>query len=325
MKIIRDLNNAEKFTKLSTIIIGNFDGVHLGHQKIIKKCSQIASSNKFGILTFDPHPRDYFKRNKVPFKLTSKEQKYKMIESLNVNFLIELKFDKNLEILSPEQFVKSIIFEKLNVKQIIVGNDFCFGNKRSGDVNFLKTLGKKYNIDVYSLDLKKLAEDKISSTLIRNALTEGKLDIANKMLGYYHKIYGLVVQGDKRGRELGFPTINLELKDIIVPKYGIYSCMIKVLSSDFQDIYKGVASIGTKPTFGKNEANCEVHIFDFSESIYNKKVIVSLVKFQRDEIKYESIEKLKIQMKKDCKIAINNLSKNELLKDEKKFLEKHTT
>ena len=181
------------------------------------------------------------------------------------------------------------------------------------------------NINVYSLDLKKIAEDKISSTLIRNALTEGKLDIANKMLGYYHKIYGLVVQGDKRGRELGFPTINLELKDIIVPKYGIYSCMIKVLSSDFQDIYKGVASIGTKPTFGKNEANCEVHIFDFSESIYNKKVIVSLVKFQRDEIKYESIEKLKIQMKKDCKIAINNLSKNELLKDEKKFLEKHTT
>ncbi len=294
MKIIRDLNNAEKFTKLSTIIIGNFDGVHLGHQKIIKKCSQLASSNKFGILTFDPHPRDYFKRNKVPFKLTSKEQKYKMIERLNVNFLIELKFDKNIEILSPEQFVKSIIFEKLGVKQIIVGNDFCFGNKRSGDVNCLKTLGKKYNINVYSLDLKKIAEDKISSTLIRNALTEGKLDRANKMLGYYHKIYGLVVQGDKRGRELGFPTIN-------------------------------VASIGTKPTFGENEANCEVHIFDFSESIYNKKVIVSLVKFQRDEIKYESIEKLKIQMKKDCKIAINNLSKNELLKDEKKFLEKHTT
>ena len=141
MEIIRDLTNAKKLTKLSTIIIGNFDGVHLGHQEIIKKCSEIALSNKFGILTFDPHPRDYFKRNKIPFKLTSKEQKYKMIERLNVNFLIELKFDKNIEILSPEQFVKSIIFEKLGVKQIIVGNDFCFGNKRSGDVNCLKTLG----------------------------------------------------------------------------------------------------------------------------------------------------------------------------------------
>ena len=140
MEIIRDLNNAKKFTKLSTVIIGNFDGVHLGHQKIIKKCSQIALSKRFGILTFDPHPRDYFKRNQIPFKLTSKEQKYKMIERLNVNFLIELNFDKNIEILSPEQFVKSIIFEKLGVKQIIVGNDFCFGNKRSGDVNFLKTL-----------------------------------------------------------------------------------------------------------------------------------------------------------------------------------------
>ena len=324
MEIIRDLNNAKKFTKLSTIIIGNFDGVHLGHQKIIKKCSQIALSNRFGILTFDPHPRDYFKRNQIPFKLTSKEQKYKMIKRLNVNFLVELKFDKSIEILSPEQFVKSIIFDKLGVKQIIVGNDFCFGHKRSGNVNFLKTLGEKYNINVFSLDLKKIAKDKISSTVIRNALTEGKLDRANEMLGYFHKIYGIVVQGDKRGRELGFPTINLQLKDVIVPKYGIYTCIIKVLSSDFQDLYKGVASIGIKPTFGKNEANCEVHIFNFSKSIYNKKVIVSLVKFQRDEIKYESIEKLKLQMKKDCKIAINNLNNNELLKDEKKILEKYT-
>ena len=324
MEIIRDLNNAKKFTKLSTIIIGNFDGVHLGHQKIIKKCSQIALSNRFGILTFDPHPRDYFKRNQIPFKLTSKEQKYKMIKRLNVNFVVELKFDKSIEILSPEQFVKSIIFDKLGVKQIIVGNDFCFGHKRSGNVNFLKTLGEKYNINVFSLDLKKIAKDKISSTVIRNALTEGKLDRANKMLGYFHKIYGLVVQGDKRGRELGFPTINLQLRDVIVPKYGIYSCIIKVLSSDFQDIYKGVASIGIKPTFGKNEANCEVHIFNFSKSIYNKKVIVSLVKFQRDEIKYESIEKLKLQMKKDCKIAINNLNNNGLLKYEKKILEKYT-
>ena len=325
MEILHDLNNSKEFTKDSTIIIGNFDGVHLGHQEIIRKCSQLASSNKFGILTFDPHPREYFKRNKLPFKLTSKEQKYKMIERLNVNFLVELKFDKNIEILSPEQFVKSIISEKLGVKQIIVGNDFCFGNKRSGDVNLLKTLGEKYNIKVFSLDLKTIAKNKISSTLIRNALTEGKLDKANKMLGYYHKIYGPVVHGDKRGRELGFPTVNLELRDMIVPKYGIYTCMIKVLSSDFKDIYKGVASIGTKPTFGENEANCEVHIFNFSKSIYNKKVIVSLVKFQRDEIKYESIDELKFQMQKDCKVAKNNLSKNELLKDEKKFLEKHTT
>ena len=325
MEIIRDLINAKKFTKLSTIIIGNFDGVHLGHQEIIKKCSEIALSNKFGILTFDPHPREYFKRDKIPFKLTSKEQKYKMIKRLNVNFLIELKFDKNIEILSPEQFVKKILFEKLGVNQIIVGNDFCFGHKRSGDVNFLKNLGEKYNINVFSFDLKKFAKDKISSTVIRNALLNGELGIANKMLGYFHKIYGLVVHGDKIGRNLGFPTINLELKNVIVPKYGIYSCIIKVLSSDFQDIYKGVASIGIKPTFGKNEANCEVHIFNFSKSIYNKKVIVSLVKFQRDEIKYESIEKLKLQMKKDCKIAINNLKNNELLENEKKFLENYTS
>ena len=324
MEILHDLNNSKEFTKDSTIIIGNFDGVHLGHQEIIRKCSQIASSNRFGILTFNPHPRDYFKKNNSHFKLTPKEQKYKLIERFNVNFIVELKFDKSIEILSPEQFVKSILFEKLGVKKIIVGNDFRFGHKRSGDFDFLQTLGAKYNIKVFSLDLKKFGEDKISSTVIRNALKKGQLEKANKMLGYYHKIYGLVVQGDKRGRELGFPTINLELKNVIVPKFGIYSCMIKVLSSDFQDLYKGVASIGTKPTFGKNEANCEVNIFNFSESIYNKKVIVSLVDFQRAEIKYESINELKLQMKKDCKIAINNLNNNELLKDEKKILEKYT-
>ena len=124
------------------------------------------------------------------------------------------------------------------------------------------------------------------------------------MLGYHHKIYGTVIQGDKRGRELGFPTINLELKNIIAPKFGIYACYIKILSPEYEDnLYKGVASIGTKPTFGKNEANCEVYIFNFSNFIYGKKVIVSLIKFQRDEIKYDSIENLILQMKKDCEIA----------------------
>ena len=210
MKIICDLKNVKEFTKLSTIVIGNFDGVHLGHQKIIKKCSQIASSGPFGILTFDPHPRDYFQKGLSDFKLTSKEHKYSMLEKLNICFLVELKFDKNIEILTPENFVKLILFEKLGAKQIIVGNDFRFGYKRSGDIKLLKHIGQKYEINVFSLSLTKFGKDKISSTLIRNALKEGQIEKANKMLGYRHKIYGTVVQGDKRGRELGFPTINFK-------------------------------------------------------------------------------------------------------------------
>ena len=304
MKIIRELKNVKEFTELSTIVIGNFDGVHLGHQEIIKKCSQISSSGRFGILTFDPHPRDYFQKELTSFKLTTKEHKYSMLKKLNISFLVELKFDKNIEILTPENFVKSILFEKLGAKQIIVGNDFRFGYKRSGDIKLLKHIGQKYKINVFSLSLTTFGKDKISSTIIRNALKEGQIEKANKMLGYHHKIYGTVIQGDKRGRELGFPTINLELKNIIAPKFGIYACYIKILSPEYEDyLYKGVASIGTKPTFGKNEANCEVYIFNFSNFIYGKKVIVSLIKFQRDEIKYDSIENLILQMKKDCEIA----------------------
>ena len=324
MKILHDLNKAKETTKGSAIIIGNFDGVHLGHQEIIKECYQISVTKKFGILTFDPHPRDYFKKNNIEFKLTSKKQKYEMLEKLNINFLVELKFDKKVEKLSPEKFVKSILFEKLGVKQIIVGNDFRFGHKRSGDFETLKKLGLKNDIEVFSLDLKKLVTNTISSTKIREFLKEGLLNKANKMLGYNHKIYGIVVQGDKRGRELGFPTINVELKNVVVPKFGIYSCIIKIISKGFPELLKGVASIGTKPTFGKNEVNCEVYIFNFSEYIYNKEVIISLVKFQRDEIKYESVEKLKLQMKKDCKIANDNLKNKDLLNYEKKFLEKYT-
>ncbi len=168
MKIIRELKNVKEFTELSTIVIGNFDGVHLGHQEIIKKCSQISSSGRFGILTFDPHPRDYFQKELTNFKLTTKEHKYSMLKKLNISFLVELKFDKNIEILTPENFVKSILYEKLGAKQIIVGNDFRFGYKRSGDIELLKHIGQKYKINVFSLSLTTFGKDKISkNTLCR--------------------------------------------------------------------------------------------------------------------------------------------------------------
>ena len=325
MKIFTDLDDLKKSTINSTIIIGNFDGVHLGHQEIIKNCSKIASPNNFGILTFDPHPRDYFKKNDIEFKLTLKKQKYQMLEKMNVNFVVELKFDINLETLSPIKFVENILFNKLKVQKIIVGTDFRFGHKRSGDFELLKKLGLQYKIDVFSLDLKKSDNKAISSTRIRKALKEGELNKANKMLGYLHEIYGTVVHGDKRGRELGFPTINLELKNVIVPKLGIYSCLIKILSPNFTDILKGVASIGTKPTFGRNKANCEVYIFNFSETIYGENVVISLVNFQREEIKYNSVEELKLQMKSDCKNALDNLTDKNLLYYEKRILEKYTS
>ena len=308
MKIFRNIQGAKVFTNRSTVAIGNFDGVHLGHRKVIARAKEMAESNKFGIITFEPHPRDYFLRNSKPFKLTSPARKYDMLKEAYVDFVIELKFDKQLEKYSPEEFVARILVKHLGVKNVIVGEDFRFGYKRSGDLKKLKDLGKRYGFNAFSVELENNSDGIISSTLIRTALEQGKVREAKDMLGYWHSIYGEVIRGEKRGREFGFPTANIELKEILVPKFGVYACMIEILTGDFVGLYKGAASIGERPTFGKNEANLEVHIFDFSYEIYGAQVAISLINFQRPEKKFKGIEKLIKQMRLDCEMARKWLS-----------------
>jgi len=312
MKILKKLEKVKTFTNQSTVAIGNFDGVHLGHRKVIVRAKQLAESNKFGIITFEPHPRDYFLSNSNPFKLTRPEKKYNMLKELGVDFVVELKFNQQLEKYSPEQFVSKILFKNLGVKNVIVGQDFQFGYKRSGDFKKLKDLGKNFGINAYAIELKNSRKKTISSTLIRKALENGKIKEAKDMLGYWHRIYGEVVRGEQRGRELGFPTVNLEFKKILIPRFGVYSCMIEILSKKFNEVYKGVASIGERPTFGKYEANLEVHIFDFDHQIYGEEIVVSLINFQRPEEKFGNIEQLIKQMKIDSELARNGISSHRL-------------
>ena len=308
MKILKQIDNVRNFTNNSTVVIGNFDGVHLGHKKIIREAKNLCGSNKIGIITFEPHPRDYFARNKQPFKLTSIESKYGRLKDLGVDFIVELEFNHQLENYSPIQFVEIILHHKLGIKNIMVGQNFRFGNKRSGDFKKLKQLGQHFDIHAFKLDLEHNGEKAISSTRIRTALEFGRVQEARNMLGYWHKIYGKIIHGDHRGRELGFPTANIELEGILVPRFGVYSSIVEVLSGKFAGVYKGASSIGEKPTFGENEKNLEVFIFDFSQEIYGEKVAISLINFQRPEEKFNNIDNLIDQMHKDCEKSRINLS-----------------
>ena len=314
MKIIRDINEAKAFTKKSLVVIGNFDGLHLGHRKIITEAQKLAYPNKMGVITFEPHPRDYFLKNSKPFKLTTTEKKYALLGELGVDFVIELKFDQHLECCTPEKFVSIILAKNLEIRSVMVGQDFRFGYKRSGDFRKLKELSREHGINAFAIELDNFGKNTISSTRIRKALERGEIREAKNMLGYWPQIYGEVIRGDQRGRELGFPTVNIELKEILIPRCGVYSCMIEVLSGRFANLYKGAASIGKKPTFGTNEINLEVHIFEFAHEIYGSKVAVSLVNFQRSEEKFGSLESLVKQMQLDCEQASLHLSSFNLSK-----------
>ncbi len=308
MKILKKIEDVKGFTTGSTVAIGNFDGVHLGHRRIIANAKKLAYPNRVGIITFEPHPRDYFVKNSKPFKLIENKEKYSLLEELGLDFAIELEFNHQLENYSPEQFISIILAKKLEIRNVMVGQDFRFGHKRSGDFKKLKELGKTHGLNAYAVELFSKEKQTISSTRIRTALEHGKTQEAKDMLGYWHKIYGQVTRGDRRGRELGYPTANIALKGVLIPKHGIYSCLIKVLSGKFTGLYQGAASIGTKPTFGEHEANLEVHIFNFSHEIYGQEVAISLLNFQRPEEKFESIESLIEQMKLDCEQARSYLS-----------------
>ena len=314
MKIFKEIRKAKAFTNQSTVTIGNFDGVHLGHRKIIARAKELASQNKVGIITFNPHPRDYFLKNSKPFKLTRTEKKYNLIKALGMDFVIELRFDRQLENCSPEQFVENILAKNLGIKNVLVGQDFRFGHERGGDFNKLKSLGISYNINAFAIELNTNGEQIISSTQIRKALERGEPEKARAMLGYWHQICGKVVRGAQRGHELGFPTANITLEGILIPRFGVYSCIVEILSGKLAGSYKGAASIGKKPTFGDNEANLEVNLFDFSNDIYGTEISISLINFQRPEEKFETIESLIKQMQLDCEQASANLSSFSLSK-----------
>ena len=288
--------------KPSAAVIGNFDGVHRGHLEVLKNAKEFSSKSNLplSVLTFDPHPREFFSKEKTNFLLQTVLDKAEALSKNNIDYLINLKFDDFLSELCPEQFVEKVLSESLSLKHIFVGKDFKFGKDRAGDINSLKSFGLKYRIGLSSIKLKNQDGTSISSTKIRNNLKKGKIKEANELLGRPYMISGLVIEGDKRGRQIGFPTANISLGNLIRPAFGVYAVLIEGIENK---VLRGIANIGRRPTVNDRGVLLEVNVFDFNEDIYGKKIFISLIDFIRDEKKFDGIENLKKQIVMDVKLS----------------------
>tara|TARA_B100001750_G_scaffold211046_1_gene191998 strand:+ start:576 stop:1511 length:936 start_codon:yes stop_codon:yes gene_type:complete len=290
----------------NALAIGNFDGVHKGHQKVFKNAKKLAKKNKikFGVLTFDPLPVMFFNKSISNYKLTSKEQKFKLFKKYGVDFVVSIKFNKKFSMINAEKFVKNIIYKKINPKLIFVSNNFKFGNKRKGNVNLLKKLSRKYKYKLKKVSPLKYG-DTISSTRIRKSLQKGNLGQANKLLSRTWFIEGNVVKGKKLGRKLGYRTCNIRIKNYVVPKEGIY--VVKVSIANKKKIYNGISYLGSRPTFDGKEVFLETYIFDIKKNLYKKKLRIYFLKFMRSDKKFRNQDQLIKQMNKDVIFAKKGL------------------
>ena len=300
MKIYKNANLNKKHYN-GVIAIGNFDGLHLGHQKVIKEAKQKAKKNKIpcGVMTFEPVPVMFFNNKIKNHRINSLEQKKTQLKKLKLDFLIIVKFNKNFSTQSAEEFIKNIIFKKTKCKYLYVSKNFNFGFKRQGNIKTLKKFEKKYNFKNIVTKPFKRGNTIISSTLLRNKIRLGKIDEVNKLLNRNWSISGKVIKGQRRGRKIGFPTCNLKLHNYIVPKLGVYA--VKVKSKNF---YKnGIANIGYRPTFNGQNLLLETNIFGINKNLYNKEISVSFKKFIRPEKKFRNLKYLKKQIQLDIKQA----------------------
>ena len=293
--------------KRSAIAIGNFDGVHKGHQKVFTQAKKLSKKNKikFGILTFTPLPVMFFNKKVSNYRLTSEDQKFRLFKKNKVDFSVNIKFNKNFSKINALKFIKNILYKKINPKLIFVSNNFKFGNKRKGNVSLLKKFGKKYNYKLIKINPYKDKEKVISSTRIRKHLQAGNLDLANKLLSRTWFIEGRVKRGKKLGRKLGYRTCNMHIKNYILPKSGIYA--VKVLIGNKKKIYNGVAYLGSRPTFGGKKIFLETNIFDIKKNLYKKKLRVFFLKFIRKDRKFNNSGQLIRQMNKDVIFATKGL------------------
>ena len=285
--------------------MGNFDGIHLGHQSVINLARNDAP---LGIVSFEPHPREVFRPDATPFRLMNAEARANRLAKLGVQELYELPFDKSLANLTPEDFARDVLAGGLGVSHVVVGADFRFGKARTGSAQDLVKLGKTYGFTVTIADLVQHDGTEISSTAIRQALAEGRPRDAASMLGHWHRMEGEVIHGEKRGRELGYPTANMSVAGLHLPKLGVYAARVKILTGPQIGDYIGAASLGVRPMFGANLPNLETFIFDFTGDLYGHHLSVALVDYLRPELKFDGLPALLTQMAADCARARGILS-----------------
>lgn len=305
MKIYNNINSVDKKFVNSVLAIGNFDGVHLGHQELLKKAYIFSRrlKKKFGIFTFDPLPKDFF--NKTDNRILNVNDKIDIIKKFRADFFIKQNFNCNFSKITHDSFANKILLKKLAVNSIFVGKDFRFGFKRKGNIFFLKKLSKKNNFKIFIINFKKFNKYKISSSKIRSLIQSGKVKLVNKIMGRPWSITGRVIKGKKFGRRIGFPTANIKIVNQIKPMFGVYS--VKIIFN--KKTYKGIANFGVRPTFGTSSPVLEVNVFEKNLNFYNKDIKVLFVDFIRKEKKFKDSTMLVSQIKKDIKVAKISLNK----------------
>jgi riboflavin kinase/FMN adenylyltransferase len=308
---MKRFNNINEFNcKKSTIItIGTFDGVHLGHQKILKKLNVEAENNRLesSVLTFFPHPRTVLNPDSSLKLINTIEERISLFKKSKIDNLIVHPFTKNFSELDSEDYVKNILVNQLKAKIVLIGYDHKFGKNRTADINNLKEYGIKYNFEVIEIKAKEINDIAISSTKIRNSIKEGDIRLTNSYLGYEFSFFGKVVRGNSIGKTLGFPTANIKIGcDLkLIPKNGVYL----IYTTINKKIIFGMMNIGIKPTTNKNTKSIEVNLFDFNQDLYDKNITIYIKQFLREEIKFDSLNELKLQIEKDkitCNSIINN-------------------
>lgn len=282
----------------ASVALGNFDGVHLGHRAVIDLARDPEAP--LGIVTFEPHPREFFAPTAAPFRLMNAEARTHRLEKLGVAQLYQLPFDAALAGMSAEEFVAEVLVEGLGVAHVTVGSDFCFGKGRKGNVGTLRAEAARHGFGVTVADLVAAGGEEISSTAIRTALADGRPRDAAAMLGHWHRIEGAVEHGDKRGKGLGFPTANMGIEGLHRPRLGVYAVKVDILTGPYIGSHDGAASLGVRPMFGTNRPNLESHLFDFDGDLYGAHLSVALVEYLRPEMTFDGLPGLIAQMQADC-------------------------
>jgi len=301
MRIVRDPRVLDPALAGASAAIGNFDGVHLGHQHVIDLARR--PDAPLGVVSFEPHPREHFAPGAPPFRLMNAEARANRLEKLGVEILAELPFDEALAGLTPHAFARRILVDGLRLSHVVAGADFRFGKGRAGTADDLKALGDRMGFGVTIAPLMTDGTAAVSSTAIRRALTAGAPETAAAMLGHWHRIEGPVLHGEKRGRALGYPTANMALDGLHVPKPGVYAVLADILDGPDAGRRHGVANLGIRPMFARATPNFETHLFDFEGDLYGRHLSVGLVAYLRGEATFDDTAALVAQMDADSAAA----------------------
>ncbi len=308
MKIFNSINDFNS-TRKTVLTLGTFDGVHIGHKKILERVTQKNSDENVEslVLTFFPHPRMVLEEKSDVKLLNTLHEKIDLLQKIGLDNLVIQPFDEKFALLTAQEFVKTVLVDKFHVKKIIIGYDHRFGKNRTGNIDDLISFGKQYNFEVEQISVQEVEDVSVSSTKIRKALQEGNMYLANDYLGYDYFLTGIVTLGKQLGRTIGYPTANLQIQENykLIPKNGVY--VVKSILN--QKVYYGMMNIGFNPTVDGQHLSIEIHYFDFDTDLYNQQISVSILKFIRNEQKFQSVISLKEQLEKDKRTAIAYLHK----------------